>query len=91
VHAIAAKHACFDAIGTAIGTNESSRWLHIKAGVPDGAAVDLSLVKLPADALVFPAPPARGEEFSFSKLRDPRAVSRLFKRRAASSGSRSCN
>ena len=39
------------------------------AGVPDGAAVDLSLVKLPADALIFPCPPTHGEPFSFAKLR----------------------
>jgi integrase len=61
---------------------ERERWLRIKAGIPDGAAVDLSLVRLPADALVFPAPPARGEDFSFAKLRDPRAVTRIFQRRA---------
>src|SRR5262249_31183207 len=61
---------------------ERERWLRIKAGVPDGTKVDLSLVKLPADALVFPAPPAKGEKLSFTKLRDPRAVTRTFKRRA---------
>jgi integrase len=39
---------------------ERGRHLRLRAGVPDGAAVDLSLVKLPADALMFPAPPADG-------------------------------
>jgi len=31
---------------------------------------------------MFPGPPEKGEQLSFSKLRDPRAVSRMFKRRA---------
>jgi len=55
------------------------------AGVPDGTAVDLSLIKqrLPEDALIFPSPEG---DFSFSKLRDPRAVSRTFKRRARKLG-----
>jgi integrase len=65
---------------------ERERWLRVKAGVPDVAAVDLSLVKLPADALMFPAPLGKGEHLSFAKLRDPRAVSRLFRRRARKLG-----
>jgi integrase len=71
-------------IGILIAQRE--KLLRIKAGVPDDASVDLSLVKLPADALMFPAPPAKGEEFSFTKLRDPRAVTRTFKRRARKLG-----
>ena len=51
---------------------ERDRHLRIMAGVPDGATVDLSLVKLPADALMFPNPPGPGESFSFTKLRNPR-------------------
>src|SRR5262249_55231514 len=49
------------------------------AGVPDGAAVDLSLVKLPADALKFPCPPRHGEQFSLTKLRSPQDVSNRFR------------
>src|SRR5262245_20068330 len=64
---------------------ERERHIRIMAGVPDGAAVDLSLIKqrLPEDALMFPSPEG---DFSFSKLRDPRAVSRTFKRRARKLG-----
>src|SRR5262249_50393622 len=40
---------------------ERERHLRIEAGVPDGTTVDLSLVKLPDGALMFPNPPARGE------------------------------
>jgi integrase len=51
------------------------------AGVPDGAAADLSLVKLPEAALIFPAP---GGELD--KLRDADAVTHTFERKAASLG-----
>jgi integrase len=40
--------------------------LRIAAGVPEGVTVDLSLVKLPADALMFPRSPAPGKGFSFT-------------------------
>jgi integrase len=62
------------------------RHLRIAAGVPDGIAVDLSLVKLPDGALMFPASPAPGEGFSFTKLRDPLHVTKAFIRRAARLG-----
>jgi integrase len=65
---------------------EHDQHLRIVAGVPAGAAVDLSLVKLPASALMFPCPPASGEDFSFTKLRRPRDVTRGFKKRAAKLG-----
>jgi integrase len=48
------------------------------AGVPDGAAADLSLVKLPEDALMFPGG-GRGE---LTKLRRGNAVTRSFAKRA---------
>ena len=54
--------------------------LRIAAGVPDGVPVDLSLVKLPVDALVFPSP------FDFCKLRNPGTVTREFQERAAKLG-----
>ncbi len=51
---------------------ERERLLRLRAGVPDGVSVDLSLVKLPDEALMFPNPPGPGESFSFAKLRMPR-------------------
>jgi integrase len=65
---------------------ERERHLRMVAGVPDGAVVDLSLVKLPVGALMFPCPPAGDEDFSFTKLRRPRDVTRGFKQRAAKLG-----
>jgi integrase len=52
------------------------------AGVPDGAAVDLSLVRLPANALLFPAVPERGAAVDLTKPRNPRNFSKEFARRA---------
>ena len=65
---------------------ERERHLRIVAGVPDGAAVDLSLMKLPAGALMFPNPPGPGEGFSFSKLRNPRNTTKEFVRKATALG-----
>jgi integrase len=61
---------------------EREKLLRLMAGVPDGAAVDLSLVKLPDDALVFPNPPGPGADFSFTALRMPGNVTKEFGRRA---------
>jgi integrase len=65
---------------------ERDRHLRIVAGVPDGVDVDLSLIKLPADALMFPAPPAPGEQVSLTKLRTPQSVTESFQIRAARIG-----
>jgi integrase len=65
---------------------ERERHLRIAAGVPDATAVDLSLVKLPAGALMFPNPPATGESFSFTKLRNPRNTTKEFVRKATALG-----
>ncbi len=62
---------------------EKERHLRILAGVPDSADVDLSLVRLPEDALMFPNVPAAGEEFSFTTPRNPRNFIKEFARRAA--------
>jgi integrase len=51
------------------------------AGIPDGASADLSLVKLPEGALIFPAP---GDDLT--ALRDVNAVTRTFERQAAALG-----
>jgi integrase len=73
-----------DLIALLVG--ERGRHLRIVAGVPDGAAVDLSLVKLPDGALMFPNPPAPGEGFSFAKLRNPRNTTKEFVRKATALG-----
>ena len=56
--------------------------LRLRAGVPDGAAVDLSLVKLPDDALMFPSGFAKnnGNAFDFGKLRMPGSLTKEFGR-----------
>lgn len=58
--------------------------LRIAAGVPDGTDVDLSLVKLPQEALMFPG--IGDGEFDFTRLRDPHAVTREFCRQARKRG-----
>ncbi len=65
---------------------QRERHLRIAAGIPDGAGVDLSLVKLPANALMFPSPPAPGESFSFARHRSPRGTTKDFVRKASKLG-----
>jgi hypothetical protein len=65
---------------------ERERHLRILAGVPDAASVDLSLVKLPDGALMFPKPPAPGESFALSALRNPRNSTKEFVRKATALG-----
>jgi integrase len=50
------------------------------AGVPDGVAVDLSLIKLPADALMFPSFYLR--DFDLTKPRDANGLTKQFERHA---------
>lgn len=54
--------------------------------MPEGAAVDLSLIALPAGALMFPSPPGPGEDFSFTKLRNPATLTVEFAKRARRRG-----
>jgi integrase len=54
---------------------ERERHLRLVAGIPDGADVDLSLVKLPDRALMFPG----GWGADLTKLRHGHAVTSLFK------------
>jgi integrase len=63
---------------------EREKHLRIAAGIPDGISVDLSLVKLPEGALMFPS--NAGETFDFTRLRDPHAVTREFCRQARKRG-----
>jgi integrase len=60
--------------------------LRIAAGVPDGVQVDLSLVKLPQGALMFPAPPQWQAGFSFTAFRHPSSVTKQFVNRARQLG-----
>lgn len=61
---------------------QKERHQRILAGIPDGVSVDLSLIKLAAAALMFPAPAEPGEDFDFAKPRNPRNFSKEFARRA---------
>jgi integrase len=67
---------------------EREKYLRIVAGVPDGSSVDLSFVKLPADALIFPAPlvPGANDLNGLSTLRTPRNVTKEFSRKSKALG-----
>jgi integrase len=58
----------------------------LAAGIPGDAAVDLSLIRLPAAALIFPNPPEPGADFSFTAPRIPRSVTQAFAGRADTIG-----
>jgi integrase len=58
---------------------EREKHLRFVAGISNGALVDLSLVKLPDDALMFPNSPPPGEPFSLTKPRNPRNTTRRIK------------
>jgi integrase len=60
---------------------ERERYLRLIAGVPDGVRVDLSLVKLPDDALIFPSPMAPGMAIDLTRLRNPRALTNAARER----------
>ena len=62
---------------------ERERYQRIQAGIPDGAgAVDFSLIRLPARALIFPGAPETGAEIDVTVPRNPRNFSKEFARRA---------
>jgi integrase len=65
--------------------SEREKHLRMAAGIPDGATVDLGLIKLPDGALMFPNPPALAE-LSFVTPRHGRPVSREFRRKARKLG-----
>jgi len=57
--------------------------------VPDGAAVELSLVKLPDDVLMFPSPDRLASEkieIALASPREPLSVTHSFRNRAAKLG-----
>ncbi len=55
---------------------EREKHLRLMAAVPDGVAVDISLIRLPEGALMFPNP------FTLTELRTPNAVTMEFVRKA---------
>ena len=63
---------------------EREKHLRLMAGVPDMGDVDLSLVRMPEGALIFPSP--TGAKFDFTKPRDPHAVTCGFVFRARKLG-----
>ena len=62
-----------------------TRHLRLKAGVSDHAQVDLSLIRLPENALMFPSPPALADG-DFETPRHGVTISRDFARAAAKLG-----
>jgi integrase len=62
---------------------EREKHLRLVAGVPEGAAVDLALIKLPAVALIFPSPEG---EIDLTRPRSPSAVSKMVARHARKLG-----
>jgi integrase len=66
---------------------ERRKCLGLAAGLAsDSEVVDLSLIRMPAGALLFPAPPSNGEGFDMTKPRDARNISKVFSRRAKALG-----
>ena len=71
----------------AILAAERRNCLLLAAGITENSdVVDISLIKVPEDALLFPAPPAKGEGFDPAKPRDARNISKVFARRAKALG-----
>jgi integrase len=64
---------------------EKERLQRLQAGIPDGADVDLSLIQLPDDALLFPSF-GTGDELTFTTPRRPRNVTKEFARKAKALG-----
>jgi integrase len=56
---------------------EKERHLRIEAGVPDGATVDLGLIRLPEGSLIFPGSP-KGSGFSCTTPRNPSSATNVF-------------
>jgi integrase len=65
---------------------EREKHLRMAAGVPDGAAVDLSLIRLPEGALMFPNPPTSEGDISLIIPRVPRALTKVFSQKVRKFG-----
>jgi integrase len=70
----------------ALLVKEKEKYLRLIAGVPDGIAVNLSLVKLPDDALMFPVTPVKGAAITLTVPRNPRNTTKEFIRKAIALG-----
>ena len=57
---------------------ERERYVRLAAEVGEEDAVDLSLLRLPDDALMFPSLPALGQDFRFDRPRNPRGLTKEF-------------
>ena len=71
-----------DGLVELLRAERETHW-RLMAGVPDGVNVDLSLVKLTPDALVFPSP---APPIDLTKPRDARGLTKEFIRRAGKLG-----
>jgi integrase len=61
--------------------------LRLIAGVPDDAGdVDLSLVRLPPETLLFPGEPEPGDDIDLTKLRNTHSVTNIFVKHAGRAG-----
>ena len=65
---------------------EREKYLRLIAGVAEDVPVDLTLVRLPAGALMFPRPPAHDIPFDLTAPRRPRNVTQEFTRKASALG-----
>jgi integrase len=61
---------------TSILKAQHSRHLRLRAGVSERAVVSLGAIRLPAEALVFPATTVRDGRFDFSRIRNARALTK---------------
>jgi hypothetical protein len=77
------KH--LDAGIVALLAAERRKHQQIMAGIPDGADIDLTLIKLPEAALIFPAD-LDARTPTFTKTRVPRDLSKNFRRIARKLG-----
>ena len=64
---------------------ERERHQRTHAGIPDGAEVNLGLIRLPSKALLFPNPPAGGD-IDLTGWRNPRSFSKEFARKVEELG-----
>jgi integrase len=61
---------------------ERAKCQRLISGIPADADIDLTLVRLPAKALIFPAIPEPGQDLDLTRPRNPRNFSKEFARRA---------
>jgi integrase len=67
---------------------QHDRLLRLRAGVSATAVVSLGAVRLPAEALVFPAPPVGGGKFDFAAIRNDRALTKAIREKFCKLGFR---